>query len=137
MNRNSYYIIISFIPNNKKQSKLQITPLKFGDVWILHPKVLEFGFSPLKFWGTWILHHMGAFCAIGLSLFCWAKVCSVVGRRVGFGPLFQQDLAKGPIFAQIQHPKTKTTTINKCMYINSQMLVCVRKFKSKYLVARG
>ena len=73
---------------DKILSKLQITPLKFEDTWILHPKVLEFGFSPLKFWGTWILHHMGAFCAIGLSLFCWAKACTVVGRRVGFGPLF-------------------------------------------------
>ena len=29
--------------------KLQITHLKFGSDWILHPEVLEFGFYPLKF----------------------------------------------------------------------------------------
>ena len=33
----------------KKKGKLQITPLKFGGDWILHPEVLEFGFYPLKF----------------------------------------------------------------------------------------
>ena len=137
MNKNSNNIIISFIPNNKKQGKLQITPLKFEGVWILHLKVSEFRFFSLKFGGIWILHHMGAFCAIGLSLFYWAKAYTAVGRRVGPGPLFQQDLAKGPVFAQIQHQKTKTTTINKCMYINSQMLACVHRFRSKYLVAGG
>ena len=30
--------------------------MKFGDIWILHPKILEFGFYSLKFWGVWILH---------------------------------------------------------------------------------
>ena len=29
--------------------KLQITHLKFGSDWILHPEILEFGFYPLKF----------------------------------------------------------------------------------------
>ena len=29
--------------------KLHITPLKFGGVWILYPKVLKFGFYPQKF----------------------------------------------------------------------------------------
>ena len=29
--------------------KLQITPIKFGDNWILHSKVLEFGCYPLSF----------------------------------------------------------------------------------------
>ena len=38
-------------------SKLQITPLKFGSVWILHHKVSEFRFYPLKFGGVWILYH--------------------------------------------------------------------------------
>ena len=32
-----------------KKGKLQIAPLKFGGNWILHPKVLEFGFYPLRF----------------------------------------------------------------------------------------
>ena len=32
-----------------KKAKLQITPLKCGGVWILHLKILEFGFYPLKF----------------------------------------------------------------------------------------
>ena len=31
------------------EAKLQITPLKFGDVWILHFEVLEYGFYHLKF----------------------------------------------------------------------------------------
>ena len=37
--------------------KLQITLLKFGDDWILHSKVLKFGFYPLKFgvFGFYIL----------------------------------------------------------------------------------
>ena len=33
---------------NIKLDKLQITPLKFGSVWILHPEISEFGFYPLK-----------------------------------------------------------------------------------------
>jgi len=33
---------------NIKLGKLQITPLKFGSVWVLHPEVSEFGFYPLK-----------------------------------------------------------------------------------------
>ena len=33
---------------NIKLGKLQITPLKFGGVWILHSKVSKFGFRPLK-----------------------------------------------------------------------------------------
>ena len=37
--------------------KLQITLLKFGDVWILQFEVLEFEFYPLKFGSVWILHH--------------------------------------------------------------------------------
>ena len=40
---------IFYTSQYKKKYKLQITPLKFGDDWILHPKVLEFGFYPLKF----------------------------------------------------------------------------------------
>ena len=41
---------------------MQITPLKFGGIWILHLKVLEFGFYLLfrfyfpKFVSAWILH---------------------------------------------------------------------------------
>ena len=34
------------------EAKLQTTPLEFGDVWILHLKVLEFGFYLLKFGGV-------------------------------------------------------------------------------------
>ena len=34
---------------------MQITPLKFESVWILHPKVSEFRFYSLKFWSVWIL----------------------------------------------------------------------------------
>ena len=33
---------------NIKLGKLQITPLKFASVWILHPEISEFGFHPLK-----------------------------------------------------------------------------------------
>ena len=48
---------------NKKNSlnssidkgKLQITLLKFGGEWILHPKVSKFGFYPLYFKSFWIL----------------------------------------------------------------------------------
>ena len=32
-----------------RKDKLQITPLSFGDVWILHLEVLEFGVYLLKF----------------------------------------------------------------------------------------
>ena len=39
-----------------KNVKLQITPLKFGSVWILHHKILNFGFYFLKFEDVWILH---------------------------------------------------------------------------------
>jgi len=41
----------------KKISKIQITPLKFGGDWILHPEVSEFEFYPLKFgvFGFYIL----------------------------------------------------------------------------------
>ena len=39
-----------------KKGKLQITPLKFGGDWILHPEVSKFGFYPLMFGGVWILH---------------------------------------------------------------------------------
>ena len=58
-----------------RKDKLQITPLSFGDVWILHPEVSEFGvyllkfrvfgfctnvsefgFCSLKFESVWILH---------------------------------------------------------------------------------
>ena len=35
---------------------MQITPLKFESVWILHPKVSEFGFYIPKFGGVWILN---------------------------------------------------------------------------------
>ena len=42
---------------NKLKVKLQNTPLKFRDVWILHPEILEFGFYPLKFRGIWILYQ--------------------------------------------------------------------------------
>ena len=42
---------------NKLKVKLQITLLKFRDVWILHLEVLEFGFYSLKFRDTWILHQ--------------------------------------------------------------------------------
>ena len=35
---------------------LQITPLKFGSDWILHPEILKFGFYPLKFSDVWISH---------------------------------------------------------------------------------
>ena len=38
------------------RGKLQITLLKFGDVWILHPEISNFGFYPLKFRSVWILH---------------------------------------------------------------------------------
>ena len=38
------------------EAKLQTIPLKFGSVWILHLKILEFGFYLLKFGGIWILH---------------------------------------------------------------------------------
>ena len=41
---------------NKKQGKLQITPLNFESDWILHPVVSEYGFYPLKFGDIWILH---------------------------------------------------------------------------------
>ena len=35
-----------------KNGKLQITPLKFGGVWILHLEISKLGFYPLKFnWG--------------------------------------------------------------------------------------
>ena len=34
------------------EAKLQTTPLEFGDVWILHLKVLEFKFYLLKFGGV-------------------------------------------------------------------------------------
>ena len=40
-------LINNHIKNNK--GKLQITPLKFGAVWILHPETSEYGFYPLKF----------------------------------------------------------------------------------------
>ena len=33
---------------------LDITPLKFESVWILHLEILEFGFYPLKFGSVWI-----------------------------------------------------------------------------------
>ena len=29
--------------------KLQFASLKFEDIWILHPEILEFGFYPIKF----------------------------------------------------------------------------------------
>ena len=35
---------------------MQITFLKFGGNWILHPKILKFGFYPLTFGSVWILH---------------------------------------------------------------------------------
>ena len=35
--------------DNKKNGKLQIAPLKFGVVWILHLKVSEIWFYTLKF----------------------------------------------------------------------------------------
>ena len=35
---------------NNKNDKLQIIPLKFRDDWILHSKVLEFGFYPPEVW---------------------------------------------------------------------------------------
>ena len=35
---------------------LDITPLKFESVWILHLEVLEFEFYLLKFGGVWILY---------------------------------------------------------------------------------
>ena len=47
------------VPHKKKKKikgKLQISPLKFEHIWILHSKVLEFGFHPLNFRGVWILH---------------------------------------------------------------------------------
>ena len=40
-------LISNHIKNNK--GKLQITPLKFGGIWILHPEVSEYEFYPLKF----------------------------------------------------------------------------------------
>ena len=36
--------------------KLQIAPLKFRCIWILHLEVLEFGFYPIKFEDICILH---------------------------------------------------------------------------------
>ena len=33
---------------NIKSNKLQITPLKFGSVWILHSEISKFGFHRLK-----------------------------------------------------------------------------------------
>ena len=36
--------------------KLQITPLKFRDDWILHLEVSKFGFYCLKFGDAWIFH---------------------------------------------------------------------------------
>ena len=44
------------IYEKKKIGKLQIKPLKFGCVWILHPEVLEFRFYSLKFGNIWILN---------------------------------------------------------------------------------
>jgi len=44
---------ISIVP---KSYPLQIIPLKFGDVWILHPKISDFGFNTLKFESVLILH---------------------------------------------------------------------------------
>ena len=38
-------------------NKLQIIPLKFGGVGILHFEVSNFRFYSLKFGGVWILHH--------------------------------------------------------------------------------
>ena len=38
------------------EAKLQITLLKFGDVWILHLEISEYGFYHLKFEDVWILH---------------------------------------------------------------------------------
>ena len=35
---------------------MQIIPLKFGSVWILHPKISEFEFYPPEVLGIWILH---------------------------------------------------------------------------------
>ena len=40
----------------KEKGKLQVTPLKFRSIWILHLEVLEFGFYLIKFRGVWILH---------------------------------------------------------------------------------
>ena len=51
----SIQIHILFILNLQGK-KLQITPLKFGGVWILYPEVLEFRFYYLKFGSVWILH---------------------------------------------------------------------------------
>ena len=35
---------------------MQIIPVKFRGVWILHSEILEFEFYPLKFGDVWILH---------------------------------------------------------------------------------
>ena len=45
-----------FFFGNKKQGKLQITPLKFESDWILHPIVSKYGFGPLKIGDIWILY---------------------------------------------------------------------------------
>ena len=42
IHQNNFFLI-------EKKGKLQITPLKFGDDWILHFEISEFGFYPLKF----------------------------------------------------------------------------------------
>ena len=47
---------VSFTLAPKLKGKLQITPLKFECVWILHPEVSEFGFYTLKFESVWIVH---------------------------------------------------------------------------------
>ena len=54
---------LDFIPWNF----IRFYPLKFSDVWILHPNVSKFGFYSyilgvfgfysLKFWNIWILRH--------------------------------------------------------------------------------
>ena len=60
-----------------------------------------------KFSILWCNTLWGPFYVIGLSSFCQAKTYSNVGQKVGSDSLFQQDLAKGPVFAQTQHPKNK------------------------------
>ena len=37
-------------------SKFRFYLLKFGDILILHPNISKFGFYFLKFWDVWILH---------------------------------------------------------------------------------
>ena len=50
------YVCMNMIAKNQK-AKLETIPLKFGGVWILHVKVLKFGFYYMKFNSVYISCH--------------------------------------------------------------------------------